>query len=169
VVAKLREKEIEVPEIYQPDIFFAQLGESAKKRSMVIYEQLRKNFKMSQAFYKDSLKAQLESANRLKVKFCIILGQKEVNEDTIMLRDMNGGVQEIISLGKLEAELTKRLEKYNSEEGVEVIDTEETRAALASKKRPHTQERDTEENNLEDLGGSFSSDEDLTVGVADEY
>jgi histidyl-tRNA synthetase len=168
VVAKLREKEIEIPETYQPDIFFAQLGESAKKQAIVLYESLRKKFKMSQAFYKDSLKAQLETANRLKVKYCLILGQKEVNEDTIMLRDMNGGVQEIITLGKLEIELAKRLEKYTSEEGVEIVDTEETRAALLSKKRPHTQERDTEENNLDDMGGGFSVDDDVITAVGED-
>lgn len=175
VVAKLREKEIAVPEDYQPDIFFAQLGESAKKQASALYEILRKKFKMSQAFYKDSLKAQLEVANRSKVKYCLILGQKEVNEATIMLRDMNGGVQEIIGLGKLEAELVKRLEKYTSEDGVEIIDTDETRAALVSKKRPHTQERDTEENNLDDIGdlsNGFNAVEDeieVEVGTPDDY
>ncbi len=173
VVAKLREKETIVPDDYQPDIFFAQLGESAKKQAIVLYESLRKKFKMSQAFYKDSLKAQLESANRFKVKYCLILGQKEVNEDTIMLRDMNGGVQEIIGLGKLEAELIKRLEKYTSEDGVEIIDTDETRAALVSKKRPHTQERDTEENNLDDIGdlssGFTAIEDEVEAGTPDDY
>jgi histidyl-tRNA synthetase len=150
VVAKIREKEMIVPEVYQPDIFFAQLGDSAKKKAMALYEQLRRKFKMSQAFYKDNLKAQLDVANKLKVKYCLILGQKEVNEGTIMLRDMNGGVQEIIALAKIETEIAKRLEKYVGDEGVAIIDTEETRAALASKKRPDY-DRETEESDTNDL------------------
>lgn len=164
VVAKMREKELEISEAYEPDIFFAQLGESAKKKAMVLYEKLRQNFKMSQAFYKDSLKAQLESANRLKVKYCLILGQKEVTEGTIMLRDMNGGVQEIIDLNKVEQEMKKRLEKYIGE-GVEIVDTEETRAALVSKKRP-VFERDISELSESDFTEDTSS-EPTSAGLDD--
>ncbi|HLD28432.1 MAG TPA: His/Gly/Thr/Pro-type tRNA ligase C-terminal domain-containing protein, partial [Patescibacteria group bacterium] len=114
IVSKLREKEIEVPEIYGPDVFIAQLGEAAKKKAMVLYESLRKktDFKLAQAFYKDSLKTQLELANKLKVKFTLILGQKEIGEGTILIRDMEGGVQEVIDFDKIEAEISKRLDKY---------------------------------------------------------
>jgi histidyl-tRNA synthetase len=161
IVAKLREKEIILPEVYQSDVFFAQLGDSAKKKAMVLYESLRKKFKMSQAFYKDSLKAQLEMANKNKVKFTLIFGQKEVNEGTIMLRDMDGGVQEIINLDKIEAELAKRLERYSGDNGVAVIDTEETRAALASKKKPEYHDRGGDDSNdFVDFGTSdFGSDD----------
>mgnify|MGYP006284759725 CR=1 FL=1 len=135
VVAKIREKELIFPKTYQSEIFFAQLGESAKKKAMIVYETLRKKFKMSQAFYKDSLKAQLEMANKLGVKFCLILGQKEVGDGTVMLRDMTGGVQEVIDFNKIETELIKRLERYDADQGIEVIDSEETKTALNGKKR----------------------------------
>jgi len=113
IVSKLREKEIEVPEIYRPNVFLAQLGETAKKKTMVLYEKLRKNpdLKVAQAFFKDNLKSQLESANKLGVKYTLILGQKEIGEDTIMLRDMEGGAQESLAFGKVEQELVKRLNK----------------------------------------------------------
>ena len=111
IVSKMREKDIAVPEIYQPEIFLAQLGESAKKKALVLYEKLRKRFRVSQAFFKDGLKAQLEMANKSKVRFTLILGQKEVGDGTILLRDMEGGIQEIIDFNKIEAEVAKRLEK----------------------------------------------------------
>lgn len=169
VVSKLREKEIILPEIYQADVFFAQLGESAKKKAMVLYESLRKKFKMSQGFYKDSLKAQLEIANKNKAKFTLIFGQKEVNEGTIMLRDMDGGVQEIISLGKIETELAKRLEKYSGDVGVAVVDTEETRAALASKKKPEYNDRSGDDNNdFADFGSSDFGSDDVVDATSSE-
>ena len=145
VVAKIREKEIPVEETYQPDVFIAQLGESAKKKSFLLYEQLRKKFKMSQALFKDSLKAQLEIANKQKVKYTLILGQKEISDGTIMLRDMDGAVQEIIDFNKIESELAKRLAKHIEEEGVAVIDTEETRAAMNSKRRHSHSDRVVED------------------------
>jgi len=162
VVAKIRESETPMEEIYQPDVFLAQLGESAKKKALVLYEKMRPKFKMSQAFYKDSLKAQLEQANKLKVKYTLILGQKEVSDGTIMLRDMNGAVQEVIDFNKIESELAKRLERYSGAEGVAVVDTEETRAAMSSKKKHDYGDRVTEEtNDFQDFGGgaSFGGDD----------
>lgn len=134
LVAKLRDKNIELPETYQPDIFIAQLGENAKKKAMSLYELLRKKFKVSQAFYKDSLKAQLEVANKLKVKYTLIIGQKEVGEGTIMLRDMDGGVQEIIDYAKAETEIAKKLEKHVCDAGIEIVDDENVKSALSGKR-----------------------------------
>ncbi|MEK7653272.1 MAG: histidine--tRNA ligase [Patescibacteria group bacterium] len=112
IVAKLREKEIEVPEYGASEVFVAQLGEAAKKKAMALYEKLLQgDFKLAQAFYKDNLKAQLELANKLKVKFTLIIGQKEVGEGTVLIRDMEGGIQEVVDMGKVENELKKRLEK----------------------------------------------------------
>ncbi len=117
LVAKLREKDLQVPEVYQPDVFLAQLGDAAKKKTLVLYERLRKKgIKVSQAFYKDGLKGQLNLANKLKVKFTLILGQKEVGDGTILLRDMEGGVQEVIDYSKVEKIIQKRLEKYRESE-----------------------------------------------------
>lgn len=134
MVTKLRDKNIELSEVYQPDIFIAQLGENAKKKAMTLYESLRKKFKVSQAFYKDSLKAQLEIANKLKVKYTLIIGQKEVGDGTIMLRDMDGGVQEIIDYVKIETEIAKKLEKHICDIGIEVVDDENVKSTLFSKK-----------------------------------
>jgi hypothetical protein len=43
------------------------------------------------------------------VPITLILGQKETLEDSIILRDMFNGVQEIVSLSKIIPELKKRL------------------------------------------------------------
>lgn len=146
VVAKLRDKNVELPELHQPDIFIAQLGENAKKKAMALYESLRKKFKVSQAFYKDSLKAQLETANKLKVKYTLIIGQKEVGEGTIMLRDMDGGVQEIIDYAKAESEIAKKLEKHVCDAGIEIIDDENVKSALSGKRnRAQSSLRDTDD------------------------
>ena len=161
LMARLRDQDPTLIDEERPDVFFAQLGESAKKKSLVMYESLRKKFKMAQAFNKDSLKAQLELANKLRVKFCLILGQKELSEGTIMLRDMSGGVQEIINLDKIDNEIAKRLAKYTGDEGIAVIDTEETRAVLSSKKKFDHGYRDVEDNSDLDIAdfGSFEADE----------
>lgn len=127
IVAKMREKNIEVSE-ERIDVFVAQLGDAAKKKAMVMYEKLRKNggFTVSQAFYKDSLKKQLEIANKMRVKYTLIIGQKEVSDGTIMLRDMQGGVQEVIDFNKTEKELKKRLDKYHEGAVIDLTVPEES-------------------------------------------
>ncbi len=121
VVAKMREINSDIKDDLQPDIFIAQIGEAAKKKVMVLFEKLRKcdDLKIAQAFYKDNLKSQLDLANKLKVKFTLILGQKEFGDGTILIRDMEGGIQEEINFNKVEQELRKRLSKY-SIGGIEV-------------------------------------------------
>lgn len=151
IVAKMREKNIEVSEP-KIDVFVAQLGDLAKKKAMVMYENLRKNgqFTLAQAFHKDSLKKQLEIANKMKVKFTLIIGQKEVGDDTIMLRDMQGGVQEVIDFNKIEKELKKRLEKYHEGAVIDLTQGEELSGGLKMSGQAPTQIEEAVIENIED-------------------
>jgi histidyl-tRNA synthetase len=109
-ILKLKELEINVAEKKNPDIFVAQLGEAAKRKCLALYETLRnENIKIAESFSKDGLKNQLDVANRLGVKYTLILGQKELSEGTILLRDMEGGVQETLNYSKVVKEVKKRL------------------------------------------------------------
>jgi histidyl-tRNA synthetase len=102
-------KPLNIPEP-KYDIFFAQLGEEAKRHALKIINELRgTGLKPAFNLVKGSLKAQLETANNLKVPYVLILGQKEVQDKTIIIRDMESGVQEIVDQKKIEAALTKKL------------------------------------------------------------
>lgn len=115
IIILLKEKNIKPPVDSRPLIFVAQLGESAKKKSLRLYERLRKEgFRLAQAFTKDSLKNQLSLADKLEARFTLILGQKEVLDKTILLRDMENGSQEVIDFNKIVSEIKKRLEKKNN-------------------------------------------------------
>jgi histidyl-tRNA synthetase len=70
----------------------------------------REGLKVAECFAKDGLKAQLEVADKLGVKYALILGQKELSEGTILLRDMEAGAQETINYNKVIKEVKKRLE-----------------------------------------------------------
>ncbi|MFA6410804.1 MAG: histidine--tRNA ligase [Candidatus Buchananbacteria bacterium] len=110
VISQLRQKEAAIPAEVFPDVFLAQIGDQAKVKALLLFEQLRKeNIKVAESFSKDSLKSQLEISNKLKVKYALILGQKEVMDGTILVRDMESGVQEIIDFNKTVAEIKKKL------------------------------------------------------------
>ncbi len=96
-------------------VFLAQLGDQARRKMFVLFEEMRRNgYCVRQAFTKDSLKAQLEEANRIGARHTLILGQKELLDDTIILRDMESGTQEVVGQKKMLNDLNKRLGK-NSE------------------------------------------------------
>ncbi len=96
----------------QVDIFIAQLGDQGRKKSLALFEQFRQaGIVTDHAFSKDSIKAQMEIANRLKAKFAIIIGQKEVIDGTAVIRDMDSGTQEIVDYKKTIHEVQKKLNK----------------------------------------------------------
>lgn len=111
VVLRMKDQGVEPPaERPAPEIFVAQLGDAAKRKAMVFFEELRaKGYKVAQNFVKDSLKAQLEQANKLGVKLTLIMGQKEVMDETVLIRDMESGMQEVYDFKKIYEELDKRL------------------------------------------------------------
>lgn len=100
-----------IPATSKPSIFFAQLGEQARKRALFLMEELRRDsLFVYHNFAKSSLKAQLEAANKFGVTHTLILGQKEVQDGTILIRNMESGIQEIIDQKKIKQTLRKILE-----------------------------------------------------------
>ncbi len=92
------------------DLFVAALGEEAKRKILSLVRSLRQNgFSVDLDHEGRSLKAQLKTANRLKARYTLILGENELKEKVALLRDMATGEQETLSLAGLEKELIKRL------------------------------------------------------------
>jgi histidyl-tRNA synthetase len=57
---------------------------------------------------RDGIGSQLARADKLGVPYSIIIGQKEVREETVILRDMTSGAQEVLPLPGIVAELRSR-------------------------------------------------------------
>ncbi len=115
IVGELKVKNVPVPVPSAPDLFLASLGEASRKKAFKLFEDLRRQgVRVAESFTKEGLKAQLEIANRLKVKFALVLGQKELMDGTIIVRDMENGIQEIVDLTKVVEEVKKRLEAHHA-------------------------------------------------------
>ena len=98
------------------DAFLAQLGDQARRRALKTINDLRTSgLKIDYNFSKNSLKSQLETANSLQVPYALILGQKEVQDGTIIIRDMESGVQEIVDQKKVEHLLKKKLSRFDDD------------------------------------------------------
>lgn len=93
-------------------VFLAQLGILAKRKSIKILENFRKaKINVAESLGKDSLKTQLGRADRIGVAYTMIFGQKEALEGTIIIREMASGQQETVKLEKAAEVIKKRLQK----------------------------------------------------------
>ena len=96
------------------DAFVAQLGEEARRVTLKLINQLRgAGVKISFNFFKTSLKNQMELADSLKAPFTVIIGQKEVQDGTAIIRDMESGIQEIVDQKKLVTVLKRKLGRFD--------------------------------------------------------
>lgn len=112
VIMAMRNQNVEPPEDRHPDIFLAQLGDAARRKAFALFEEMRQSgIRASANFSKATLKGQLEVANRLGARFTLILGQQEILDGTILIRDMESGMQEICDFAKAVSEMRKKLGK----------------------------------------------------------
>ncbi len=108
-VSRIRSLDLPVEEA-SADIYLAQLGDGPRQKALTMFEELRKaGFRVSQGFLHAALKHQLEEAQKMNVRYTLILGQKELMDGTIIIRDMESGAQEVVDAKKILHELEKRL------------------------------------------------------------
>lgn len=101
-------KKLEPRILKKPKIYFLQLGFEAKLKSLSIIEILRKNkIPVYQSLSKESLSTQLANVEKVGTPYCIIFGQKEALEGTVIVRDMKTYSQEIIKIENLTEYLKK--------------------------------------------------------------
>ncbi|MFA5051488.1 MAG: histidine--tRNA ligase [Patescibacteria group bacterium] len=114
LVIEIKNRDINVGMPPPPDVFVAQLGDAARKKALTLFEDLRRaGLKVAESFSKDGIKPQMEMANKLGVKYALIIGQKEMLDGTILIRDMENGIQETVDFQKIISEIQKRLSKNN--------------------------------------------------------
>ncbi len=92
------------------EVYLVHVGALAKKKSVSLLEELRRGgVNVVSNLGKSSLSAQLEATNKAGAPLALILGQKEVFEESIIIRDMKMGTQETVLLDKVVGEIKKRL------------------------------------------------------------
>ena len=112
IAQAMKAREMKLPEEPVAKVFLAQLGGLAKKKSLKLFEDFRKTkIFVAESFGRDSLKYQLNKANKMGIGYVLILGQKEALEGSIIIRDMQNGKQETIKMDKVVKEIQRRLKK----------------------------------------------------------
>ncbi len=104
---RIKAKSYEAP---SPKIFIAQLGNLAKKKSLNLFAKMERNgILTAESFGRGSLKKQLRTANKLGVLITLIIGQKEALDDTVIIKNMITGTQEVVTQEKVVPSVKKML------------------------------------------------------------
>lgn len=91
-------------------VFLVHIGPVAKKRNFVLMDKLRRaGIRVDASLSRDNLKTQLNIAAKVGALFALIMGQKEAMDNTVIVRDMDEGVQETIADEKLIEKLKAKL------------------------------------------------------------
>lgn len=110
LIEVMKTQEIKLPAKIAKKVFIIHVGELAKKKSLNIIEELRQaGISVAEALGKESVKAQLKVADKKGCLLAIIFGQKEIFEESVILRDLRTGLQETVILAKMVSEIQKRL------------------------------------------------------------
>lgn len=97
----LKNKDV-VKKIRKARLYFIQLGFEAKHKAINLIESLRKHhILVYQSLSRDKIGSQLAMAERMKIPFVIIMGQKEAIDDTVMIRDVKTRSQQTVSVSSL--------------------------------------------------------------------
>jgi histidyl-tRNA synthetase len=87
---------------FKTDLFIAALGAQAQKLAFGLTNELRRSGISAEMDYTDkSLKSQLKRADKLNSSFALIMGDKEMDEKQVLLRNMQTKDQQTIPLDDL--------------------------------------------------------------------
>ena len=90
------------------DVYFVCLDEAGLSTALSISNELRQaGYSLVSDPLRRSMKAQMREANKSGAKFALILGETEMETDSIVLKNLKDGKQEIIQQKNVKDELRK--------------------------------------------------------------
>ncbi|MCB8928346.1 MAG: histidine--tRNA ligase [Ardenticatenaceae bacterium] len=110
IVLGMQEAGIEPPAAEQPTVLVAHFGGATKEAAVQLTFQLRSaGIGTRLAFARDrrSMKSQMREANKHDIQTVLILGDSELEQQSVMVRPLDGGEQKLVKLTDVVAELQK--------------------------------------------------------------
>lgn len=92
-----------------PALYFVHLGQEARRRTLPILESLRKaGIPVHQRLHYERIGEQMSAAQRLGAPYILIMGHKEVMENSVLIREVSTNAQHAVALDDLVTYLKRR-------------------------------------------------------------
>ncbi len=102
LLIRLGELGVEIPKENDIELYIAALGDAAGIYTQKLALDLRKqSINVEVDHMMRSLKAQMKYANKIGSKFSVVIGDNEISENTVSLKNMETGMEEKISLDSI--------------------------------------------------------------------
>lgn len=113
----LEAENVEIPAVQDLDCFIVTVGDEADKYSVQLIHELRNNGIQADRDYQErKTKAQFKAADRFHAKYVLVLGENEINQKTINVKEMQTGNQDEVPLSQLVHYLQEKLSGGNDNE-----------------------------------------------------
>ena len=94
---------VKIPEESKPSVLVVPVNDSLKRQAFMISLMLRrKGIKSESSLIKEKLRKALSRANKMGIRYVVIVGPKELNENKVILRDMVRREQKIVPIDSLD-------------------------------------------------------------------
>ena len=98
----LEEEDIDLDVDHDFDLFIVTMGEEADRFAVKLLNDLRKNgVKADKDYMERKVKGQMKQADRLNAKHTVVIGDQELEEKNINVKNMETGTSERIDLNEL--------------------------------------------------------------------
>ena len=112
VLLALEKQELLPPVTNAIKVFVAPLGQETQAAAFEILTELRRaGIAADMDFMNRSLKAQMKYANKYPARFVALIGEDELAQNKVMLKNMEAGSQELIDKADLISMITEGMEK----------------------------------------------------------
>ena len=101
---------VTLPDEKELDIFFISIGEKVQEQTVRLIQQLRlEGLTVDKDYQGRKIKAQFKAADRLSAKYVIILGEDELNNNMVKVREMDTGEEIEVSMEELVKTMKEKL------------------------------------------------------------
>lgn len=104
IVLGMKEAGIEPPDPEQPGVLVAHFGGNTKEAAVQLAFQLRAagiGTRLAFARTRRSLKSQMREANKHNIQTVLILGESELEQQSVMVRPLDGGDQTLVKISEV--------------------------------------------------------------------
>lgn len=110
IVSLMKKEGKKMRSLSKANVFLAQVGKLPKRKALILMEEFRKaKIKIVESLHKNSLSTQLKRAGNLGIRYVLIMAQKEILDNKIILKDMKTGKQKKIPIDKVVKEIKKKV------------------------------------------------------------
>lgn len=109
VTLALKANNIDVDLKDEIDVYVITLGETARMAGSKILQDLRRNNISADMDYMNrKMKAQMKAADRLQANYTIIIGEDEIKNNQVIIRNMKSGEQEEVTISNITERLIEK-------------------------------------------------------------